>query len=116
MATVADITKEEMMKPCECGRNKAIYYCKEKSCPSHTKRPVYCIFCFEDDVHPDHKPVRISKEIEEWKAKWLSLKEQLANMEDEAIKIQKPFKCLIHMCERLFSAPRNHKIEFRSLA
>ncbi len=88
MATVADATKEEMMKPCECGRNKAIYYCKEKSCPSHTIRPVYCIVCYEeDDLHAEHKLVRISKEIDEWNAKWVSMKEQLANMEDEAIKI-----------------------------
>ena len=73
MATVADTTKEEIMQPCDCGRGKAIFYCKEQSCPSHTKQPVYCLLCCEDDKHPHIKLIRIIKEVDEWKAKWLNL-------------------------------------------
>ena len=116
MSTIADALKSEIMQQCKCNRNQAIYICTEKTCPSHTTQPLYCLFCFEDQkLHPTHFPVRISKEVSDLEAKWKKLKEQLAALQEESIHIQKPFKGLINMCERLFSAPRNHQIPFKSL-
>lgn len=113
---MADAMRVEIMKPCVCEREKAIYYCKDQNCPNHTKQPFYCLFCFESNVHPNHMPVRIGKEVDEWEAKWKDLKEKIATLQSEATLVQQPFQCLIKMCERLMiSAPSNQIIQFKSL-
>ena len=104
------------MQPCVCKREKAIYFCNEKSCPAHTTQQFYCLFCYEDDVHPGHKSVRVNKVVEEYKERWLSLKQKLADLVTDAAKIQEPFKCLIHMSEKLMiSAQSNQLVHFKSL-
>jgi hypothetical protein len=104
------------MQPCVCKREKAIYFCTEKSCPAHTTQQFYCLFCYEDDVHPGHKSVRVNKVVDEYKFKWLDFKEKLAVLVTDAAKIQEKFKCLIHMCEKLMvSAPRDQQVPFKSL-
>jgi len=116
MATLIDAMNAEIMKPCECKREKAIYFCNDKSCPAYTKQQFYCLFCYEDDLHPNHKSVRVNKVVEEWKAKWVTYKKDLAELVIEAAKIQEPFKCLIHMSEKLMiSAQSNQLIQFKSL-
>jgi hypothetical protein len=116
MSTLIDAMNAEIMKPCDCKREKAIYFCNEKSCPANTKQPFYCLFCFEDDKHPDHKPVRVNKVVEDYKLKWLNFKKDLAELVNDAAKIQEPFKCLIHMSEKLMiSAQRNQLVPFKSL-
>ena len=39
-------------------------------------------------MHPDHKPVRVNKVVDEYKLKWLDLKEKLAVLVTDAAKIQ----------------------------
>ena len=57
MATMADHHKEEWMEPCDCkSGKKAIYLCKVKTCTSYTKQPLYCLKCYEKDIHPTHPP------------------------------------------------------------
>ena len=116
MSTLIDAMNAEIMKPCDCKREKAIYFCNEKSCPGNTKQPFYCLFCFEDDKHPDHKAVRANKVVEDYKSKWLNFKKDLAELVSDAAKIQEPFKCLIHMSEKLMiSAQTNQLVPFKSL-
>ena len=67
MSTLIDAINAEMMKSCDCKREKAIYFCNEQSCTGNIEQPFYCLFCFEDDKHPNHKPVRVNKVIEEYK-------------------------------------------------
>jgi hypothetical protein len=106
----------ELMQPCACKREKAIYFCNDKSCPAQSKQQFYCYFCFEEDVHPDHKPVRVNKVVDEYKTKWLDFKEKLAALVADGAKIQERFKCLIHMCEKLMmTAPRDQQVPFKSV-
>ncbi len=116
MATLIDAMNAEIMKPCDCKREKAIYFCSDKSCPAYTQRQFYCLFCFEEDLHPNHKPVRVNKVVDEYKQKWITYKKDLADLVIEAAKIQEPFKCLIHMSEKLMiSAQSNQLVPFKSL-
>jgi hypothetical protein len=60
--------------------------------------------------------VRVNKVVDEYKAKWISLKKDLAELVTDAAKIQEPFKCLIHMSEKLMiSAQSNQLVPFKSL-
>ena len=76
MATMSDALKAENMKPCKCGREKSIFYCKTSTCASINEQPLYCLFCFmEKKVHPNHDPILITTEVAEWEAKWKKSKE-----------------------------------------
>ena len=80
--SMADALKAEIMKPCSCNREKAIFYCDDETCISHNEQPFYCLFCFEErKLHPKHFPVRISKEVGDWETKWLKLKEELTTLQ-----------------------------------
>lgn len=68
--TLVDALNAEKFGPCVCKREKAIFFCKEKSCPSHISQPLYCLFCYEEEKHPDHKLIRANKELQDWDAKW----------------------------------------------
>ena len=46
--SMADALKAEIMKQCSCGREKAIFFCNDETCISHTEQPFYCLFCFEE--------------------------------------------------------------------
>jgi hypothetical protein len=111
MATMADDHKEEWMEPCDCkSGKKAVYICRVKTCASHTKQPFYCLYCYENDLHPahpppDHKPLRIAREVTIWQDKWIKVKGDIEALEEAAKQRLEPYKCLIKMCERLFCAP-----------
>ena len=54
--------------------------------------------------------------VEEYKSNWLNLKKDLAELVNDAAKIQEPFKCLIHMSEKLMiSAQSNQLVPFKSV-
>jgi hypothetical protein len=54
--------------------------------------------------------------VEEYKLKWLNFKKDLADLVNDAAKIQEHFKCLIHMSEKLMiSAQSNQLSPFKSL-
>ena len=116
MSTLIDAMNAEIMKPCDCKRDKAIYFCNEKSCPANIKQPFYCLYCYEGDKHPNHKPVRVNKMVEEYKLKWVNFNKDLAELVSDAAKIQEPFKCLIHMSEKLMiSVQSNQLVTFKSM-
>jgi hypothetical protein len=88
MASVIDTMKMEIMNQCSCGRDKAIYFCKNKSCPKNQSQPYYCFVCQQDeeDSH-DHKALSIVKEVREHQAVWDSMKDELASLLAAAMKV-----------------------------
>ena len=114
--SMVDILKIEMMPECSCKREKAINFCKNKSCPQNQTQPYYCILCMQNEEIHDHRSVSISKEIEDLTVLWNKLKDQHTTLITKATKIQEPYKSLISMCERLMiSAPRNQALHFKTL-
>ena len=65
LQSMADILKIEIMPECSCGREKAINFCKNKSCPQNQSQPYYCILCQQNEDLHDPRSISISKEIDE---------------------------------------------------
>jgi hypothetical protein len=58
-----------------------------KTCPSHVSQPVYCLKCFENDVHPphappDHKPLRVVVYSDGWSSNWNKIKAAIASLQE----------------------------------
>ncbi len=47
----------ELQQLCSCGRGERVMFvCVKTSCPNHTKQPLYCIECSDDEPSAhDHK-------------------------------------------------------------
>ena len=85
MATMADTLIEELMDLCDCQSGlRAIYYCKKTKCSSNTIQPVYCHLCYEKEIHPDQKLVRVVTEVNEWQIKWNKVKGEISSLKDAA--------------------------------
>ena len=94
------------MDVCKCGKDKAVYYCKDEKCPNKSSWPYYCLICLEEAILHPHVPVRINKEINLIDTDWKHVMAELNEMVVKATEVQEPYECLINMSERLMVSPK----------
>jgi hypothetical protein len=75
-----DIFQCDVMDLCQCGRDKAIFFCKKKECPNNQKQRFYCMECSENPSKHDHANVRVITEIKVWNDKWVAMKDELQTL------------------------------------
>ncbi len=100
--TVAQIYREEYMDLCACKKGaKAVYYCNVKDCPHNMSRPTYCSYCIENQMHKQHAPLRVAKEIGTIHREFSAIRTNINQLHAKAQEKMKTFGPFINMCERL---------------
>ena len=52
------VTQQQQL--CSCNRKeKVMYVCVKKTCINHTKQPLYCVLCCEDDEPAHNHPPKL---------------------------------------------------------
>jgi hypothetical protein len=72
------LEKQEVCKCCDRGQ-KVMFYCSVTSCPNHTKFPLYCILCNDDEpTKHEHRPKAIAIKGDSSKADWQQLRAKVS--------------------------------------
>ena len=61
---------------CNCGRNKALYYCDCEGCPNKAQK-IFCVDCAMSDNKHNHDTKSIKDELKRLMQEWENLVEEM---------------------------------------